>query len=86
MKTFYLYIIYSEILDKYCIGSTGDNLDERLRRHNSNHSGYTGKSNAWNIVYFEEYSSREEAYGKERKIKSWKLRKMIEDLISNFKK
>ncbi|MBL7766102.1 MAG: GIY-YIG nuclease family protein [Chitinophagaceae bacterium] len=34
-----VYIIYSIIGDIFYIGSTGDNLSTRLRKHNSNHKG-----------------------------------------------
>jgi len=67
--------------DKYYIGSTCDSLDERLKKHNSNHKGFTGKFNDWIIVYSEQFANREEAYQRERQIKSWKSRKAIEELI-----
>ncbi|RLD36252.1 MAG: hypothetical protein DRI74_09440 [Bacteroidetes bacterium] len=38
---FYFYILHSQKLNKYYIGST-QNLEERLRKHNSNHKGFTG--------------------------------------------
>ncbi|MFN9116147.1 MAG: GIY-YIG nuclease family protein, partial [Bacteroidota bacterium] len=37
--TYYTYILYSVQRDRYYIGSTGDHLEERLRRHNTNHKG-----------------------------------------------
>ncbi|WP_333908728.1 GIY-YIG nuclease family protein [Marinigracilibium pacificum] len=39
---YHSYILYSRILDKYYVGHTGDLLTERLRKHNSNHKGFTG--------------------------------------------
>ena len=39
MQAFF-YILYSSSLNKYYIGHTEDSLQERLRRHNSNHSGW----------------------------------------------
>jgi hypothetical protein len=38
----YTYVLYSFSRDKYYIGSTGDDLFERLRRHNSHHKSFTG--------------------------------------------
>ena len=55
------YIIYSVQLDKYYIGHTED-LEGRLRRHNSNHKGWTGKVNDWVVVYAEQYESKSAAY------------------------
>jgi putative endonuclease len=76
-----LYIIYSRLLDKYYIGHTGEELSERLRKHNSNHKGFTGKKGDWNVVYTEIYNTKKDAYKREIAIKSWKSRKQIEKLI-----
>jgi len=79
---FYLYILHSQLRDKYYIGSTA-NLEDRLQSHNSNHSGFTGHTGDWVIVYTELFNTREEAYARERSIKKWKSRKLIERLISS---
>ena len=80
---FYLYIIYSAQLDKYYVGHTS-NIEERLKKHNTNHKGYTGKTNDWNIVYSEIFDNKEKAYSREREIKAWKSKLMIIQLISKF--
>ena len=74
------YIIYSVQLDKYYIGHT-ENLEGRLRRHNSNHKGWTGKASDWLVVYTETYKSKSSAYSRERAVKKWKSRERIEELI-----
>ncbi|MFP5040899.1 GIY-YIG nuclease family protein [Parasediminibacterium sp. JCM 36343] len=81
MPTFYTYILYSISADKYYVGFTGDDLAERLRKHNTNHKGFTGKHKDWVIVYKEAFGTKEEAFAKEQQIKGWKSRKMIEKLI-----
>ena len=80
---FYTYILYSETLDKYYIGFTGDELGERLRKHNSNHKGFTGGIGDWVVKYSEKYNTKEEAGKRERQIKNWKSRKLIEKLIAD---
>ncbi len=80
MYTFY--ILYSVYLDKYYIGFTGDAIAERLRRHNSNHRGFTGGVGDWQIAYMETFSLKTEAMARERQIKGWKSRKKIEQLVS----
>ncbi|MCB9019399.1 MAG: GIY-YIG nuclease family protein [Chitinophagales bacterium] len=35
------YILYSKDLDRYYIGHTCDQIEERLRKHLSNHKGFT---------------------------------------------
>ncbi|WP_228376810.1 GIY-YIG nuclease family protein [Chryseobacterium formosense] len=40
----YCYILYSKSLDKYYIGHSCEDLQERLRKHLSNHTGFTDKA------------------------------------------
>ena len=68
---YYFYILFSSQTDKYYIGHT-NGLSERLRKHNSKHSGFTGKFNDWEIVYSETFNTKTEAYARERQIKNWK--------------
>ncbi len=82
---FKVYILYSKSIDRYYIGYTSDILTERLRRHNSNHKGFTGKIGDWEIIYTEDYTFKEDATKREREIKNWKSRKKIELLISSGK-
>ena len=79
---FTTYIIFSKNLDKYYIGYTAD-LQQRLIKHLANHKGFTARANDWSLVYQESYSTKEEAYRREREIKKWKSRKMIEKLIGS---
>ena len=78
-----LYIIYSKKINKYYIGITGDIIEERIRRHNSNHKGFTGKTNDWEIVYTKYFENKKDAIAKEKEIKSWKSRLKIEKLIKH---
>ena len=80
---YYCYILYSQILDKYYIGHTQD-LDSRLKKHLTNHKGFTGSAADWKVVYYEIFPTKTEAYARERAIKKRKSRKYIETLISNF--
>ncbi len=81
MWTFY--ILYSRSRDRFYIGSTGDGLSERIRRHNTNHKGFTGGTGDWKIVYDELFQSKEAAHKRELQVKSWKSRKLIEKLIGS---
>ncbi|SHH53281.1 GIY-YIG nuclease family protein [Winogradskyella jejuensis] len=79
---FKVYIIYSNKIDKFYVGYSGDILEERIRKHNTNHKGFTGKANDWELKYFEEYSEKSEAIKRELSIKNKKSRKHIERLIA----
>ncbi|MDX2189255.1 MAG: GIY-YIG nuclease family protein [Bacteroidota bacterium] len=79
-----VYIIYSPLKDTFYVGYTSDTLTERIRRHNSNHKGFTGKSNDWELKYFEKYPTKELALKREREIKSWKSKKRIAQLVQGI--
>jgi len=79
---FCTYILYSPTRDRYYIGHTGDELQERLRKHNSNHKGFTGKTGDWEIVYKETLDNKELAYKREKEIKAWKSKIKIQKLIA----
>ncbi|WP_344852648.1 GIY-YIG nuclease family protein [Pedobacter jeongneungensis] len=79
---FYTYILYSKIRDRYYIGST-INLTERLKKHNTNHAGFTGHTGDWCIFWFQVFETKRDAILRERQIKNWKSRIMIEKLISS---
>ena len=77
------YILFSPSLDKFYIGHTTEPIYERLRKHNSDHEGFTGKYRDWVIIYSEKYDTKKLAYAREREVKKWKSRKMIERLIAS---
>jgi len=80
---FKVYILFSEILDKFYVGHTSEELQERLRKHLSNHSGFTAKAKDWKIVYYEVFSDKSVAYKRELQIKSWKSKVKISQLIKD---
>ena len=77
---YHFYILFSDKADKYYIGHTSQ-LEERLRKHNSNHKGFTGKYNDWKVVYTEAFETKSDAYARERQVKNWKNRSRITELI-----
>ena len=82
MKAFF-YILYSNNANRYYIGHTTEPLAERLRKHNANHKGFTGKFKDWKLVYTESFDSKQLAYKREREVKNWKSRKKIDILLAN---
>ena len=76
-----VYILYSCEADKYYIGSTADNISERLRRHLSDHGGFTSRAKDWALVYSEIFDTRTEALKREKELKGWKNRNRIKELI-----
>ncbi|WP_339649929.1 GIY-YIG nuclease family protein [uncultured Salegentibacter sp.] len=80
MPKFYVYILFSEVLNKYYIGST-QNINIRLEKHLQSNKGFTSKAKDWVLVYSEEFKTRTEAIRRERQIKKWRSRIMIEKLF-----
>ncbi len=78
---YYCYILYSEKLDKYYIGSTGD-LEGRLQRHNTSNHGFTSTGKPWIMKYSEVFENKTLALKRELQLKNWKNRNAIEELIS----
>ena len=78
---FYNYILFSEKLNIYYVGSTG-NLEDRLKRHNTGRSKFTKRGIPWKLVYQKQYLTKSEAYQAELYIKAQKSKKYIENLIA----
>jgi putative endonuclease len=77
-----VYILFSPSRDRYYIGSTTMDIEERLRRHLSDHKGFTSKAKDWIVVYKEECPNKAEALIREKQVKSWKSKTMILKLIN----
>jgi putative endonuclease len=78
---FIVYILFSLTKNRYYVGYTADELSERIRKHNSNHKGFTGKTGDWTLMYQESFDNKQAAIISEATVKSWKSRKLIEKLI-----
>ena len=80
---FYCYILYSQKLDKFYIGSTGD-VEGRLQRHNSSNKGFTSTGKPWELKYYEAFEEKSDAMKREAQLKKWKSRSAILHLIEGF--
>ncbi len=76
---YHIYILKSKKNNQYYIGYT-DNLDVRLKFHNTNKVSATKNRGPWGVFYTEQFQTEKEAINRERQIKSWKSRKAIERL------
>ena len=62
-----------------------ENIDERLKLHNTGRVKSTKKDKPWKVVYYERFTTLRKARKRELQIKRWKSRKAIERLIKTFK-
>jgi len=77
---YWVYILYSETLDKYYVGQT-ENIDKRLSVHIQRKN--MGAID-WVIKHKEQFENRSQAVKRESEIKRKKRRSYIEWLISNY--
>ena len=60
------YILFSKSLNEYYVGYSCEILQERLRKHLSDHRGFTSKAKNLTIVYSENFDFKIKAYKRER--------------------
>jgi putative endonuclease len=66
---FYVYALKSVKTGRRYVGSC-ENVDERVRRHNTGHSKTTRHGIPWTVLLSESFLTREEAVRKERYYKT----------------
>ena len=79
-----VYAIYNKMGKKIYIGQTED-IERRLQQHNKiidNPSLYTSRfEGQWELIYKEQYTSRQEALKREKQLKSYQGRLFLRRLI-----
>ena len=74
---FTVYVLHSHKFDKIYIGYTSD-IEKRLFAHNHpNNKGWTKSFQPWEIIYSEEFETKEEAMDREKQLKSYRGREFI---------
>jgi putative endonuclease len=63
---FYVYILHSQRLQKYYVGSTQD-VSNRFRKHNNGESRSTRNGVPWELIHAEEFPTPAEAVRKDSK-------------------
>ncbi len=80
--SFSVYILYSKEFDRYYIGQT-NNIENRIKRHNSGYVRSTKSNRPWSIVFQAKMKDRSTTMQLESKLKSHKSRDKIEELIKS---
>ncbi len=70
-KKYFIYILQSKKDESYYVGYT-QNVDKRLKEHNSGKSKYTKNHKPYVLVYTESYDKLAQAKQREQYIKSYK--------------
>ena len=80
--SYYVYILQSAKDSSYYIGYTS-NIIRRLSEHNSGKTRYTSKKRPWEIVYFEDFTSKSDAIKREKFLKQQRNRQFYQQLIDD---
>ncbi len=76
-----VYILQSLKTNRYYVGFTSD-VFARLVRHNQGRNNATRRDRPWKVIYREIFTNRNDAYQRERQIKSYKGGKAFKKLIN----
>ena len=79
----YVYILYSNKLKKFYVGSTTD-LRKRVKEHNGKYSPFTSLGVPWRLVYYEAFIDKEDAQSEELFLKTGQGRERRKFLLRTF--
>ena len=79
---YFFYVLKSQKTNSLYKGQT-DNLEKRLKEHNTGKVKSTKSFIPWQIVYYEGFTTREEAVNREKYFKSGVGRQFLKEIIDN---
>ncbi len=77
--SYYTYVLYSELAQKYYVGSTQD-FKKRITYHNTGKSKFTKIGIPWRLIKVFAFNSKTEAIKLEYKIKKRGIKRFIESI------
>ena len=77
---YYVYILFSQKLNKRYIGSTS-NLRNRVKEHNFGESKFSSSGIPWKLIYYEAFLNKKDAVREEKFLKTGKGRERIKYLF-----
>jgi putative endonuclease len=80
---FYVYVLRSESDSGFYIGFS-TNLRARLRQHQDGESFATSHRGPWKLIYYEAYTEREDAEGREKFLKSGAGRRFLRTQLRHY--
>lgn len=80
---FLVYILRSTRYKKSYVGFT-DNLERRIQEYNSGKQYYTKRYMPWEIVYKEEFATRDDAVTREKFLKSTSGRRFLKTIFEKL--
>ena len=80
---FFVYILKSQVANKSYVGHT-DDLDRRIKEHNSGKHFYTKRYLPWEIIYNENFENANEARKREKYLKTTNGRRFMKNIFENL--
>jgi len=77
---YFVYVLQSQKDQSLYKGYT-ENLMERIKQHNLGKAKYTSSKRPWNVIYYEEYSTLEEARNREKYLKTAAGRRFLKKIL-----
>lgn len=79
-----VYILRSLSAKKSYVGVT-DNIERRIKEHNSGKHFYTKRYAPWEVIHTEEYSNFQEAQRQEKYLKTTSGRRVMKKIFDSIK-
>ncbi|MCH7828465.1 GIY-YIG nuclease family protein [Patescibacteria group bacterium] len=79
-----VYILQSLSAKKSYVGVT-DNIERRIKEHNSGKHFYTKRHTPWKVIHTEEYSNFQEAQRQEKYLKTTSGRRIMKKIFDSIK-
>ena len=81
---YYVYLLENQNDKSWYIGETSD-LRQRVKQHNSAQGGQTTKRKRdWKLIYYEAYLIKQDAFGRERFLKSGSGRTYLKKQLKHY--
>lgn len=81
---YYVYVLESLVDKSWYIGFTPNIPELRLEKHNVLQVTYSKRKAPWKIIYYEAYTHRSDATGREKFLKSGSGHRFIRKQICNY--
>ena len=82
-RVFYVYVLRSESDSGFYIGFS-TNLRKRLKQHQDGESFAASHRGPWKLIYYEAYTEREDAEGREKFLKSGAWRRFLRTQLRHY--
>ena len=80
---FYVYLLHSISDNRFYIGFSTD-LRKRVSEHKRGASFATKSRGPWKLIYYEAYTEREDAEGREKYLKSGAGRRLLRSQLKHY--